>query len=37
MTSPARRLGWFGTLYLVSLVAFLLATGLVHAILWFVA
>jgi hypothetical protein len=36
MTLRARRLRWFGAVYLVSLVSFLLATGLIHAVLWLI-
>jgi hypothetical protein len=34
MTTRLRRLRWFGALYLASLLALLLATGLIHAVLW---
>jgi hypothetical protein len=34
MTARHRRLRWFGALYFVSLISFLLATMLIHAVLW---
>ena len=36
MTARFRRLRWFGALYLVSLISFLLATVVIYAVLWLV-
>jgi hypothetical protein len=37
MTSRFGRLRWFAGLYLLSIVAFALATFLIHALLWLIA
>jgi hypothetical protein len=36
MTAHLQRSRWFGALYLLSLVSFLLAAGLTEAVLWLV-
>jgi hypothetical protein len=36
MTASFRQLRWFGALYFVTLISFLLATGLIHAVLWLI-
>jgi len=36
MTASFQQLRWFSALYLVTLISFLLATGLIHAVLWLI-
>jgi hypothetical protein len=36
MTTRSRQLRWFGALYLVSLISLLLATVVIHTVLWLV-